>query len=70
LAKADALYLSTLDDCDRQSAIEQFDQWRKGLTSELKTEGMAIWTQHDLARLTESIHELFAVSSVSSVVNY
>jgi molybdopterin-guanine dinucleotide biosynthesis protein len=70
LAKADALYLSIVDDCDRQTAIERFDQWRKGLTSELKTEGMAIWTQQDLARLTESIHELFAVSPVSSVVNY
>lgn len=61
LAKADALYLSTIDDCERQIAIERFDKWRKGLTIELNTQGIAIWTPHDLARLTESIHELFAV---------
>lgn len=69
LAKADALYLSTIDDCDRETAIERFEQWRSGLTIELNTDGFAIWTRHDLARLSESILQSVAVSSVSSVVN-
>jgi len=70
LAKADALYLSTIDDCDRDSVIERFEKWRSGLTADLKTDGMKIWTRHDLARLSESILQSTAVSSASSVVGY
>ena len=40
LAKADAIYLSTIDDSDRETAIRNFDQWRAGLSIELNTEGL------------------------------
>ena len=67
LAKADALYLSTIDDGDRETTIERFEQWRRELTIELSTDGITIWTRHDLARLTKSLHESFAPAL--SVVN-
>ena len=55
LEKANALYLSTIDYADREAAIERFEQWRKGLSIELDTSGMAIYTRHDLADLIERI---------------
>ena len=55
LEKANALYLSTLDEADRDTAIERFEKWRKGLPVELDTSGMAIYTPHDLAHLMERI---------------
>src|SRR5258705_3288179 len=36
LAKADAIFLSTIDDSDRASAIESFAKWRAGLSSQLE----------------------------------
>jgi molybdopterin-guanine dinucleotide biosynthesis protein len=66
LTKADALYLSTVDDCDRETAIERFEQWRRSLTADLETDSLKIWTRHDLAELRESILQSTAVSSVSS----
>lgn len=62
LAKADALYLSTVDESDRETAVARFEQWRSGLTVELDTERLEIWTRHDLARLIESLHISFAPS--------
>jgi molybdopterin-guanine dinucleotide biosynthesis protein len=35
LAKADAIYLSSIDDADGATARAQFDQWRAGLTTDL-----------------------------------
>jgi len=58
LAKADAIYLSTIDDSDRETAIRQFDGWRSGLSTELTTEGLEIYTREDLARLIETIQSL------------
>ena len=55
LEKADALYLSTIDQADRDTAIERFEKWRRGLAIELNTSGLAIYTQHDLADLMERI---------------
>lgn len=69
LEKANALYLSTIDDRDRETAIERFENWRKGLSIELNMDGMAIYTRHDLATLIEEIRESLCTSSVSSVVN-
>jgi molybdopterin-guanine dinucleotide biosynthesis protein len=66
LRKADVLYLSTIDDCDRETAIERFENWRKGLSTELNTDGMAIYTRDDVAKLIGSIRE--AESAVLSVV--
>src|SRR3954454_19867471 len=55
LAKADALYLSTIDDSDRSAAIERFDEWRRSLTMEIETGELPVFTQHDLPRLIDSI---------------
>jgi hypothetical protein len=63
LAKADALYLSTIDGADREAAIEQFEQWRRSLTTELHTEGVPVYSHDDLPKLIETI------SAVLSVVN-
>ena len=70
LEKANALYLSTIDGSDRETAIERFESWRKRLSIELNTEGMAIYTRHDLANLIGSIRESLSVSSVPVAVNY
>jgi molybdopterin-guanine dinucleotide biosynthesis protein len=55
LARADALYLSTIDQADPKTAIERFEKWRRGLAIELNTAGMAIYTQNDLSDLMEQI---------------
>jgi molybdopterin-guanine dinucleotide biosynthesis protein len=60
LARADALYLSTIDDSDRETAIRNFDRWREGLSIELNTYGMPVYARDDIPKLVESI------SSVSS----
>ena len=70
LERADALYLSTIDDADRETAIQRFEQWRSGLSFELNTEGMPTYTRSDLAKLIESIRKSLGVSSVPSVVNF
>ena len=55
LAKADAIYLSTIDDANRETAIVSFDQWREGLSIELNTGGLTIFTKEDLPKLIETI---------------
>src|SRR5262249_31410627 len=70
LEKADAIYLSTIDNCDRARTIERFEQWRAGLTIELSVGSLPIYTRHDTSRLIQSIRESRRVSSVSSAVNF
>jgi molybdopterin-guanine dinucleotide biosynthesis protein len=55
LSRSDALYLSTIDEVDRDTAIERFEQWKRGLAIELDTGSLAIYTQHDLSDLMERI---------------
>ncbi len=55
LEKADALYLSTIDQADRDTAIERFEQWRRRLAIELNTGSLAIYTRHDLSDIIERI---------------
>ena len=69
LAKADALYLSTIDDANRETAVKQFEQWRVSLAIELNTDGVAIYTRDDLPKLIGDIRESVCVPSVPSVVN-
>ena len=68
LAKVDAMYLSTIDDSDREIAIRNFDGWRAGLSTELNTEGLEIYTRADMPKLIEAIRESVLIPSVSSVV--
>jgi len=71
LERADALYLSTLDDCDGATARARFDEWREGLTIELSLYGLPVFTQEDIPRVIACIRErdvtaLGATSAVSA----
>lgn len=63
LQRADALYLSTLDEADRESATARFNEWRASLTLELKLEAMPVYTREDIPRLVELIRTDRAQSS-------
>jgi molybdopterin-guanine dinucleotide biosynthesis protein len=55
LAKAHALYLSTIDDCDRETAIERFEEWRGGLTTKLDLGPLSILTKEDIPQIVDRI---------------
>jgi molybdopterin-guanine dinucleotide biosynthesis protein len=57
LAKADALYLSTIDDCDGGTARLRFNEWRSGLSIDLDLNGMPLFTRENIPRLIERIRE-------------
>jgi len=69
LAKADALYLSTIDDSDRATAIELFEKWRNDLKVQLDIDRVPIFTPHEISNLLDSIYETVSIFSVPSVVN-
>ena len=56
LEKADALYLSTIDDANRENAIESFDSWRKGLSVDLGVDGIPIFTREDISHVISRIN--------------
>jgi molybdopterin-guanine dinucleotide biosynthesis protein len=62
LAKADAIYLSTIDECGSTIARQRFDEWRASLTIDLTTDGMPIFTREDISSLLERIDEIFFVN--------
>jgi len=53
--KADVLYLSTVDDSDREAAIARFEKWRGALTTDLNLNDMPIFTKSEIAPLVERI---------------
>jgi molybdopterin-guanine dinucleotide biosynthesis protein len=55
LRKADALYLSTIDNSNRETAMAQFDKWRASLTFGLNTEDKPLFTRQSISRLVELI---------------
>ncbi len=55
LERADAVYLSTIDDCDSLTARERFEKWRGGLAIDLNIDGLPIFTQFELTQLLERI---------------
>jgi molybdopterin-guanine dinucleotide biosynthesis protein len=57
LAKADAIYLSTIDDCDAVTARARFDEWRRGLSVDLNSNGLPVFTREDIPQLIERIQE-------------
>lgn len=67
--RADALYLSTISDEDRETAIAKFEKWRGSLPNALDTIGIEVYTNHDIVSIVSRIENLLARSSVSSVVN-
>lgn len=55
LARADAIYLSTIDECDGATARKRFDEWRAGLSMDLSVNGLAVYTPEDLDRVVQRI---------------
>jgi molybdopterin-guanine dinucleotide biosynthesis protein len=55
LEKADALYLSTIDDADRETAIAQFESWRASLTLALNIEDKPVFTRQSISQLVQLI---------------
>ena len=66
LQKADALYLSTIEYLDRETAIGSFETWRTGLSVDLNTESLQIYTTHDLEQLIEAIRLRVTSSEIES----
>src|SRR5262249_21122462 len=64
LQKADALYLSTLDDANREVAIERFERWRASLTSELSIGEIPLFSREEIPKLVASIREIVGASPV------
>lgn len=58
LERADAVYLSTIDDCDTVTARRRFEEWRSGLAIDLNIDGLPIFTQFEMAELIERIPSL------------
>lgn len=69
LERADALYLSTIDDCDKETAIERFEKWRDSLTTELNLDGLMVLTSHDLSNLVANIRERAPLFSSTVAAN-
>ena len=55
LAKADALYLSTIEGSDRQAAVRQFETWRAGLSVDLTPDSLPVFTASDISELIDEI---------------
>ena len=62
LAKADVLYLSTIDDCDSATARKRFDEWRAGLPVDLGLNGLVAATYEDIPNLVGRIQEKLEVA--------
>ena len=58
LARADALYLSTIDDCDVIVSRLRFDEWRMGLRIDLDLNGLPTYTANDLHRLIARLQQV------------
>ena len=64
LARANALYLSTIDDCGGAMAHERFEAWRAGLSVDLNLDGLPEFAKEDIPRLVKRIGtEPLAVAS-------
>jgi len=66
LAKADAFYLSRIDDSDSSTARDRFDAWCKGLSIDLNLNGLPVFTREDIPRLIELIQESLCGTSAFS----
>ena len=60
LAKAEAIYLSTIDGCDGVTARAQFDQWRASLSIDLSLDGLTVLTKADVPELAIMISAMCA----------
>jgi molybdopterin-guanine dinucleotide biosynthesis protein len=64
--KADAVYLSTIDDSDGVRARRRFEEWSAGLSMQLNLNGLPVFTREDIPRLVEMIQESLCLDSALS----
>jgi molybdopterin-guanine dinucleotide biosynthesis protein len=55
LAKADSIYLSSIDDSDGATAHAQFEEWRAGLKMGMNLNGLPVFTREDIPELVLNI---------------
>ncbi len=67
LEKADALYLSTIDDCDAATARLRFDEWRSGVTVEISLDEVPVFTREDLPAIIGRIQSARDPRALNSV---
>jgi molybdopterin-guanine dinucleotide biosynthesis protein len=58
LAKADAIYLSTIDESDGATARALFDEWRAGLSIDLDLGGLKVLTKEDIPELANNLRTM------------
>lgn len=66
LSRADALYLSTIDQVNRETAVERFEKWRASLTIDVEVADLPIFTRDEIPKLIQSIYELGVPSLVTA----
>jgi molybdopterin-guanine dinucleotide biosynthesis protein len=69
LAKADALYLSTIDQVSREESIDSFEKWRTSLTVDLDVSAIPIYTQADIGNLLEAIRQASTLPLTTASIN-
>jgi molybdopterin-guanine dinucleotide biosynthesis protein len=58
LEKADALYLSTIDEVNRETAMERFEKWRARLAIDLDVAGLPVFTGKEIPKLIDQVHRI------------
>jgi molybdopterin-guanine dinucleotide biosynthesis protein len=58
LEKADAIYLSTIDEVGRATAQAQFEEWRSGVSIDLNLDGLPLLTKDDISELAMRIRAI------------
>ena len=66
LQKADALYVSTIDNCDGASARRRFDEWGKSLSINTNPNELQVFTREDLSDLVRIVQTATEKSIVTS----
>jgi molybdopterin-guanine dinucleotide biosynthesis protein len=67
LAKADVLYLSTIDDCDAVTARSRFDEWRAGATINTNLDNIPVFTREGLPEMISAIQAVGEHLSIKSI---
>jgi molybdopterin-guanine dinucleotide biosynthesis protein len=67
LAKADGLYLSTIDDCDAATARLRFDEWRAGAPINVSLDNIPVFTREGLPEMISAIQAAGEHVSIESV---
>ena len=69
MSKADVLYLSTIGDCERETAISRFEQWRATLTKSLHEDEIPIFTREDIPYISAQLRSRYDVISGTGMLS-